>query len=374
MLSAFLDIEIDGVPTGRIVVDLYQAAAPLATKNFINLLPDYKNVIFHRVLKNFVIQLGDIDFGRKGKVNAEKLGTGGSCKLDNTEKSENTDGESPRFFDDENLDPLDKPFILCMANNGPNQNGSQFFITTFPQPHLSGKHTVFGNVVGGKSVVREIERVDTNKQNVPLREVVIVDCGIWTSDMPVPVYNASYDPRGGDIYEEYPDDDTNIDKESSESVFKALEKIKESGTLLFKAGEKKAALLKWIKCLRYVMEYFPDQDQEPEWYAKYMDIKKKLYLNMSLVCLQLKNYEKAVDYSSYLLDIQGTTTQEKAKAYFRMGSAQIERRKYKDAQRCLLEAKKLVDDKGVEKELERANAMLEKLKQNEREKYSKFFG
>mmetsp|Transcript_1690 Transcript_1690/g.1827 ORF Transcript_1690/g.1827 Transcript_1690/m.1827 type:complete len:386 (+) Transcript_1690:1324-2481(+) len=375
---SYIDISIGGTKTGRIVVELFEDLAPKASENFIKLCNGsqknqdgspltFKGNYFHRVIKNFVIQAGDIENGRSIKDYPNvNIGKGGVSIYNND------------TFEDENVsEPLDIPFKLCMANDGiANANKSQFFITTFPQPHLNGKHTVFGKVIHGKSVVREIERVNTDNQNIPKQEniVLIEDCGDWTENMDVPVYNACYDQIGGDIYEEYPDDDENIDKESSELVYNASTKIKESGTLLFKKGMKQEAFLKYKKCLRYVMEYIPDEDQEPEWYKKYLDIKKKLYLNLSMVCLGLKNFIKAADYSSYLLDMNNLTTQEKAKGHYRYGCSLIELKKYDEALTELKSAKSLVsEDPAIETQLNKCELLMETKKQREKAKYAKFF-
>lgn len=375
---SYIDISIGGTKTGRIVVELFEDLAPKASENFIKLCNGsqksqegspltFKGNYFHRIIKNFVVQAGDIENGTSIKDYPNlNIGKGGVSIYNND------------TFEDENLsEPLDSPFKLCMANDGTaNANKSQFFITTFPQPHLNGKHTVFGKVIHGKSVVREMERVDTDSQNIPKKEniVFIEDCGDWTEEMDIPVYNACYDQIGGDIYEEYPDDDEYIDKESSELVYNASTKIKESGTLLFKKGMKQEAFLKYRKCLRYVMEYIPDEDQEPDWYKKYLDIKKKLYLNLSMVCLGLKNFMKAADYSSYLLDMNNLTTQEKAKGHYRHGCALIELKKYDEALTEFKNAKLLVpEDPAIETQLNKCELLIEAKKQNEKAKYAKFF-
>ncbi|EGW31360.1 uncharacterized protein SPAPADRAFT_61925 [Spathaspora passalidarum NRRL Y-27907] len=362
--KAYLDISIGSNKIGRIVVELFTDLAPNSSENFFNLVKGidingksytYQGNTFHRVIKNFVIQAGFLDQANISTIYGE-----------------NTDKPIPG----ENLSqPLDSPFLLCSANNGDvNANGSQFFITTFPQPHLSGKHSVFGKVIHGKSVVREIERAKTNKENVPELPITIDECGEWNDGMEVPIFNACYDTIGGDVYEEYPDDDETIDKESSESVFNASVKIKESGTLLFKAGEKYKAFLKYRKCLRYVMEYIPDQDQEPEWFDKYSDLKKKLYLNLSLVCLQLKNYTKAIDYSSYLLDLSNITSQDKSKALFRRGSCLLELKKYKQALVDLQAAQEILpQDAAITKAVEKYETLIEQEKNREKAKYAKFF-
>ncbi|RLV90053.1 Peptidyl-prolyl cis-trans isomerase CYP7 [Spathaspora sp. JA1] len=363
--KAYLDISIGDEPIGRIVVELFTDLALNSSTNFLNLVKGiqlgdnyytYQGNAFHRIIKNFVIQAGSFDDGNISTIY-------GDDAIDKPIPGENLD------------QPLDSPFLLCSANNGDaNINGSQFFITTFPQPHLTGKHSVFGKVIHGKSVVREIERANTNSDNVPQQPVTITNCGEWNDTMEVPVFNACYDTIGGDIFEEYPDDDENIDKDSSESVYNAAVKIKESGTLLFKTGAKDKAYLKYRKCLRYVMEYIPDQDQEPNWFAQYSDLKKKLYLNLSLVCLQLKNYTKAIDYSSYLLDLDNIEQLDKSKALFRRGCCLIELKKYKSALNDLKIAQEILpSDVAINNTVTKCETLIEQEKNKERTKYSKFF-
>ncbi|ETB56865.1 hypothetical protein YYC_05233 [Plasmodium yoelii 17X] len=117
----------------------------------------YNNCIFHRVIKHFMIQTGD---------------PGG----------DGTGGESiwGSEFEDEFFDHLNhsKPFMVSMANCGPNTNGSQFFITTVPCPWLDFKHTVFGKVTQGTKVVLDIEKVRTDKRDKPLDEIKILNIKI----------------------------------------------------------------------------------------------------------------------------------------------------------------------------------------------------
>lgn len=360
MPCAFLDVSIGSSQCGRIVVQLYEDRAPLATSRFLENLPKLKDTYFHRVIKNFMIQGGDLEFGKAENYGSERVGTGTSA--------------SP--FEDENLsEKIDGPFKLCMANSGPNTNGTQFFILTYPAPHLDGKHTVFGRVIHGKSVVRDIERVSTNKANLPLKDElpIITDSGEWSEGDPVPIYNACYDQVGGDIYEEYPDDDENIDKELFKPALDAATIIKNSGGELFKKGEVQKAFLKYRKSLRYVMEFMPDEDLEPELYSQFIDLKKKLYLNLSLVCLKLQNFSRCVDYGTFLLDMK-LTEAEKAKTLYRMGSAQTGLKKYEEAIKLLGEAKKILADAGILKELSRAEELQEAAKKREKAKYAKFFG
>ncbi|MDW8317848.1 MAG: peptidylprolyl isomerase [Anaerolineae bacterium] len=123
---------------GNIVVELYPQHAPKTVNNFVFLAREgfYDGVTFHRVIPDFVIQGGD------------PTGTGRG-------------GPGYRFEDEVRGNPLKhEAGVLSMANAGPNTNGSQFFITHSPQPHLNGRHTVFGKVVGGMDVVNAIQQGD----------------------------------------------------------------------------------------------------------------------------------------------------------------------------------------------------------------------
>jgi len=140
---------------GNIELKMYPKAAPLAVENFTTHVRDgyYDGIIFHRVIKGFMIQGGD------------PTGTGRG-------------GESiwKRDFKNEYAPNLvfDRPFLLAMANRGPNTNGSQFFITTVKTPHLNGGYTIFGEVVKGQEVVKKIENVSVSRGlNKPFFDQVI---------------------------------------------------------------------------------------------------------------------------------------------------------------------------------------------------------
>ena len=123
---------------GAIELDLYPEHAPKTVNNFVFLAREgfYDGVTFHRVIADFVIQGGD------------PTGTGRG-------------GPGYRFEDECRGNPLRHDSqVISMANAGPDTNGSQFFITHSPQPHLDGKHTVFGKVVSGQTVVNAIRQGD----------------------------------------------------------------------------------------------------------------------------------------------------------------------------------------------------------------------
>ena len=140
---------------GKIELKLYPKVAPLAVENFTTHVKNgyYNGLIFHRIIKGFMIQGGD------------PTGTG-------------TGGESiwKKPFKDEfgaNV-VFDKPFLLAMANSGPKTNGSQFFITLAPTGWLNGKHTIFGEVVKGQNIVQKMENVSVSPgNNMPMFKQVI---------------------------------------------------------------------------------------------------------------------------------------------------------------------------------------------------------
>ncbi|MDD5282007.1 MAG: peptidylprolyl isomerase [Candidatus Omnitrophica bacterium] len=140
---------------GNIEIKLKVDVAPKACENFVKLTEKgyYNGLIFHRVIKGFMIQGGD------------PTGTG-------------MGGESiwGKPFEDE-VTPaakFDSPGILAMANSGPNTNGSQFFITCAKTPWLNMRHTIFGEVISGLEVVEKIENTPVNAEDRPITEQKII--------------------------------------------------------------------------------------------------------------------------------------------------------------------------------------------------------
>ncbi len=153
---------------GDVVVQLFPNHAPKTVANFTGLAdgskewvnpatghksndPLYDGTVFHRVIGGFMIQGGD------------PLGTG-------------TGGPGYRFADEIHPELVfDRPYLLAMANAGPGTNGSQFFITVGPTPHLNRKHTIFGEVADGPSraIVDAIAGTPTGRMDRPLEDVVI---------------------------------------------------------------------------------------------------------------------------------------------------------------------------------------------------------
>lgn len=147
---------------GPVEIELYDAKAPKACKNFATLAQRgfYNGVTFHRIIKNFMAQGGD------------PTGTGAG-------------GESiygARFEDECTPDlKFDQAGVLAMANCGPNTNSSQFFITFAACPWLNGRHTIFGRVTKGMETVRNMEAAKTGPQDRPVEPVVIKSIQVRSS-------------------------------------------------------------------------------------------------------------------------------------------------------------------------------------------------
>ena len=158
----FFDISIGGTSAGRIIFELYSDIVPKTAENFRSICAGdnekkltYKGSPFHRIIPQFMLQGGDITKGN---------GTGGKSIY----------GEK---FADENFKVKHtKEGMLSMANAGPNTNGSQFFITTVACPWLDGAHTVYGEVVEGINIVKEMEKLGT-ADGKPKKSIKIEDCG-----------------------------------------------------------------------------------------------------------------------------------------------------------------------------------------------------
>uniref|UniRef100_A0A0W0FKD0 peptidylprolyl isomerase n=1 Tax=Moniliophthora roreri TaxID=221103 RepID=A0A0W0FKD0_MONRR len=218
----FFDVTAGTEQLGRIIFELYNETAPKnprhAKSNFRALCTGekgqtsgiplyYKNSIFHRCIKDFMIQGGEQSLHISGFVYSSVPSKCMRRDLDllvstqclslsaaahpvddpflttfaDFTKQNGTGGESiyGGTFDDEDLSlPIDSEGLLCMANKGPNSNGSQFFITLRACPHLDGKHVVFGRVLRGfEEVVRKIEQVPCDAKDRPSVPIIINNCG-----------------------------------------------------------------------------------------------------------------------------------------------------------------------------------------------------
>ncbi|XP_021962897.2 peptidyl-prolyl cis-trans isomerase 6 [Folsomia candida] len=171
--QVYFDVSIGQQPVGRIKIGLFGEVVPNTVRNFVTLCSpgvngkSYTGSIFHRIIKDFMIQGGDVIQGN-GRGSTSIFG---------------------QQFDDENfILKHTGPGILSMANSGPNTNGCQFFITTVKTSWLDNKHVVFGKVIEGfDETVKVIEATPVNSEDKPYETVTVKQCGI------LPLPNGPYE-------------------------------------------------------------------------------------------------------------------------------------------------------------------------------------
>jgi len=393
----FFDITIDSNPVGRIIFELFDDIVPKTAENFRALCTGekgvspssgkplcYKGSTFHRVIKSFMCQGGDFTAGN---------GTGG----------ESIYGDK---FEDENFTlQHSKPFLLSMANAGPNTNGSQFFITTVHTPHLDGKHVVFGRVIGGRSIVRLIEQTPTKPgADQPTESIVISECGMATDE--VLVDGKKQPDQWGDEWEDHPsDDDEKI--EYIETCVKIATKLKQGATNAFREGNFEVAAKKYIKAVAYLDTHtvLPHgcTDQEVE---SYTSLRVTLLLNVGLASIKAasqpevsapaakKHARTAMKYCSRVLEMHYSAEQplpkakegltgcykeltkdERAKALYRRALAEVIVQETEASLSDLMEAHKLVpSDQAIKKELERVRLQIDNQRKKQRAAFGKMFG
>ncbi|KAJ9141804.1 Peptidyl-prolyl cis-trans isomerase [Pleurostoma richardsiae] len=358
----FFDIKIGPKTAGRVVFELYNDIVPKTAENFRALctgekglgksgkLLHYKGSIFHRVIKQFMIQGGDFTEGN---------GTGG----------ESIYGAK---FEDENFQlKHEKPFLLSMANAGPGTNGSQFFITTVPTPHLDGKHVVFGEVISGKSIVRQIENLKTQSGDKPIVDATIIQCGELGPDQFAAADNLKQPDALGDPYEDFPEDESDLD---AEKILKVAADCKEFGNKAFKSGDASLALDKYQKGLRYLNEDL-DLDKEPADTKTKLDaLRFTLNSNSALMNMKLGAWEECVHLASSALEVPAITDAERAKALYRRGYAYVRLKDEDKAIEDLAAANKLVPgDAAISSELAAVKKQQTARLAKEKAAYKKFF-
>lgn len=162
---AFITIGLGAKSIGTLELELYEKDVPKTVRNFCAQLTSaksdehaaFRGSKFHRIIPKFMAQGGDFTNGD---------GTGGTSIY------------GDKFEDESFVHKHNVRGKLSMANSGHDTNGSQFFITFKPTPHLDGKHVVFGEVISGEAVLNAMEKVPTGRNNVPKLPVIILDCGI----------------------------------------------------------------------------------------------------------------------------------------------------------------------------------------------------
>ncbi|XP_057706703.1 peptidyl-prolyl cis-trans isomerase D [Corythoichthys intestinalis] len=357
----FFDVDIGGARAGRIVLELFVDITPKTAENFRALCTGekglgkttgkplhFKGCPFHRIIKKFMIQGGDF---------SNQNGTGG----------ESIYGEK---FEDENFHyKHDQVGLLSMANAGPNTNGSQFFITTVPTPHLDGKHVVFGQVLKGMGVVKMLEAVDTNDDN-PVKPCVIADCGEHKDG---DSWGAAPSDGTGDVHHDFPED-SDVNFKDVDKVLFVAEDIKKIGNNLFKSQDWNAAVNKYSKALRY-LEVCGEVLEENE--GEESPAQKKLepavlscYLNTAACKLKLQMWQEAMDSCNEALELDNSNT----KALFRRAQAWQGLKEFSQAMTDLKTAQGIApEDKAISNEMKRVQLQVQQEKEREKKIYAKMF-
>ncbi|KAM0528203.1 hypothetical protein ACHAPS_002044 [Verticillium nonalfalfae] len=367
----FFDISIGGKSAGRVTFELYDDLVPKTAENFRALCTGekglgksgkplhYKGSIFHRIIKQFMIQGGDFTQGN---------GTGGESIY------------GAKFADEAFPKTHDRPFLLSMANAGPDTNGSQFFITTVPTPHLDNKHVVFGEVLNGKSIVRQLENLPTQNGDKPVKDAIIADCGVLTGDAALAADVKAPDAMG-DAYEDFPEDCA-TPPEAAE-VLAIATACKDYGNRAFKAGDPALGLEKYQKGIRYLneepdLEALPEADR-PALQAQLDALRFALNNNSALLALKLETFDDAHRFADAALaaaEKPAATVKDadRAKALYRRGFASVRLKDEEAAVADLEAAHKLVPADGlILNELNSVKQKAAARSAKEKAAYKKFF-
>jgi len=375
----YFDISIGGDEAGRIVFELYKDVVPKTVENFRSLCVGftneagkklhYKGSIFHRIIKDFMIQGGDF---------TNFNGTGGESIYGNK-------------FEDENFTfKHDKPFLLSMANAGPGTNGSQFFITTVPTPHLDNKHVVFGRVLKGSELVKQLENVEKAGEK-PTKECKIEECGELA---PGEDDGVNVDDGTGDKLPNAPSE-SDFTLEKFDELLSGIESVKAIGNEQFKAGNYKLALKKYRKSVSYINHFtkvgddvsFSSSDEDDDsapspaqnkgltseeiaQNKKLEGLKVPCLLNSAACKLKTNDSRGAVDDLTEVLILDDVNT----KALYRRAQAYIQMKDYEEAIDDLDSALKISpEDKAIMREKANVKTLIAQKKKKDKEIYSKLF-
>ncbi|XP_055452646.1 peptidyl-prolyl cis-trans isomerase D [Psammomys obesus] len=351
----FFDVDIGGERVGRIVLELFADIVPKTAENFRALCTGekgtgsttgkalhFKGCPFHRIIKKFMIQGGDF---------SNHNGTGG----------ESIYGEK---FEDENFHyKHDQEGLLSMANAGPNTNGSQFFITTVPTPHLDGKHVVFGQVIKGLGVARMLENVEVNGEK-PAKLCVIAECGELKEGDDWGIFPKD---GSGDNHPDFPED-ADIDLKDVDKILLIAEDLKNIGNTFFKSQNWEMAIKKYAKVLRYM-----DSSKavvEKADLSRLQPIALSCVLNIGACKLKMSDWQGAIDSCLEALEMDPSNT----KALYRKAQGWQGLKEYDQALADLKKAQEIAPgDKAIQAEMLKVKQMIKAQKDKEKAVYAKMF-
>ena len=233
---------------------------------------------------------------------------------------------------------------------------------------------MFGEVVNGKSIVRQIENIATDSGDKPNKPVIIADCGELHGEEAEEAVKKVPDVTG-DPYEDYPED-SGVDLTDAAAILKIAGELKDLGNKAFKSDNKQLALSKYQKGLRYLQELTdPDEsDNSKDILQQQATLKFTLHANSALLQNKLGLYEGALASATSALEVPGLSDGDKAKALYRRGVARSSRRDEEEAVKDLEEAGKLAPgDKAIADQLALVKKRLNERKSKEKAAYKKFF-
>jgi peptidyl-prolyl isomerase D len=288
-----------------------------------------------------------------------------------------TGGESiyGEKFDDENFNlKHEKPFLLSMANSGPGTNGSQFFITTVPTPHLDSKHVVFGEVINGKNIVRKIENLPAQSDKPQGGDVTIADCGQLEGTAFDSATEKAPDATG-DPYEDFPDDQGQDLK--GEDYYKIASDLKDYGNKAFKSGDNEVGIEKYQKGLRYLNEYPAANDSDPKDLQGKLDaLRFTLHNNSTLLAIRAKRFDEAQKWAGFAIDAmpKDAKATDKAKVYYRRAQARVALKDLDSALEDFEQAATLApEDAAIKNDLNKTKKTLNDSVKKEKAAFKKFF-
>ncbi|XP_026328110.1 peptidyl-prolyl cis-trans isomerase D isoform X3 [Hyposmocoma kahamanoa] len=279
-----------------------------------------------------------------------------------------------QIFDDENFE-LQHRFegVLSMANAGrPNTNGSQFCITTVPCPHLDGRNVVFGKVLAGLGVAREMQQCVMDDHCTPVVDCVIENCGEITDPN---IWDVFCKDETDDRLPEYPEDHPHICKFSVDKLMNKLADVKNAGNHFFSKARYKTAARKYKKCLRYIDHVKAQIDKlndtrKDDLYDTTITYIIQCNLNLAACYRRLEDNVSCIKYCTEVLHIDPRND----KALYRRGQANFALKNYDLALSDLRQAEKVSpNDKAILKllnEVRRSNKIYNDM---QKQRLSKFF-
>lgn len=366
----YLDVSIGGEYAGRIVIELRSDVVPRTAENFRALCTGekgvgpsgkplhYKGTKFHKAVPLFMAQGGD------------------------TVNNDGSGGESiygPKF-NDENYVLKHTAGVVSMANEGrPHTNGSQFFITTVPCPHLERRNVVVGVVLAGVGLVHEMQKLDATEDLRLNVDCVIEGCGELRRDED---WGVARPDGSADRLPPYPEDwfQNNLNA-TVEQVLANVNIIKDSGNLFYNSHNHRRASRKYQKAVLYLdflMTKIQDCDMPkiegpvtPEEISTQMlNVRMTCLLNQAACLLKMMRHREAVKFCDEVLRCEP----ENVKALFRRGQAQLALKNYEQAVSDLTRAtRRSPQERSVARELTRARAALSRYHCHQRHLLGKLF-